>query len=259
MFLFINNSCKSFVFVYNFRIFVVYKSLQKNLMSQFNINQRFEFLNQLTTLVVDGVSPSLILVGEGGLGKTHSVMSVVSSNLYEAEWVVFKGYSTARGLYNSLFDNNGKVIIFDDCDSILEDRVAVNILKSALDSYDKRTITWNSRMSRSDEYPQQFNFTGRIIFISNKSMDSIDGAVLTRSLTVDLAMTPDEKIERMSHILPQILSDYEECVRIDSLLFLKEKKDKIDLNFRSLITTAKIRNSYPENWRDLANYMISTK
>jgi hypothetical protein len=135
----------------------------------FDINKRFTFLNQLTGLVVDGVSPSLIVTGEGGLGKTHSVMQVVNDKgLEKSEYVVFKGYSTARGLYNSLYDNNGKVIIFDDCDSILEDRVAVNILKSALDSYEKRTISWMARMSRGDDYPQQFDFTGQIIFISNK-------------------------------------------------------------------------------------------
>jgi hypothetical protein len=228
-------------------------------MSEFNINQRFEFLYQLTNLVVDGVSPSLIVTGEGGLGKTHSVMSVVKDNVNESQFVVFKGYSTARGLYNSLYDNNGKVIIFDDCDSILEDRVALNILKSALDSYDKRTICWQSRMSRGDEYPNQFDFTGQIIFISNKSMTSIDDAILSRSLTVDLSMTADEKIERMSHILPQILSSYKQEIRQDALNFLSEKRNEIDLNLRSLITTAKIRTFYPQNWKDLANYMISTR
>lgn len=228
-------------------------------MSEFNINQRFEFLYQLTNLVVDGVSPSLIVTGEGGLGKTHSVMSVVKDNVNESQFVVFKGYSTARGLYNSLYDNNGKVIVFDDCDSILEDRVALNILKSALDSYDKRTICWQSRMSRGDEYPNQFDFTGQIIFISNKSMTSIDDAILSRSLTVDLSMTADEKIERMSHILPQILSSYKQEIRQDALNFLSEKRNEIDLNLRSLITTAKIRTFYPQNWKDLANYMISTR
>ena len=186
-------------------------------------------------------------------------MSVVKDNVNESQFVVFKGYSTARGLYNSLYDNNGKVIVFDDCDSILEDRVALNILKSALDSYDKRTICWQSRMSRSDEYPNQFDFTGQIIFISNKSMTSIDDAILSRSLTVDLSMTADEKIERMSHILPQILSVYKEEIRQDALNFLSEKRNEIDLNLRSLITTAKIRTFYPQNWRDLANYMIYTK
>lgn len=226
----------------------------------FDINKRFTFLNQLTGLVVDGVSPSLIVTGEGGLGKTHSVMQVVSEKgLEKSEYVVFKGYSTARGLYNSLYDNNGKVIIFDDCDSILEDKVALNILKSALDSYENRAISWMARMSRGDVYPQQFDFTGQIIFISNKNLASIDDAILSRSLTVDLSMTSSEKIERMDHILTQILPDHTYRAKSEALEFLKEKKDEINLSLRSLIITTKLVETYPDNWKDLANYMISTK
>ena len=135
----------------------------------FNINQRFEFLNNLTTMVVNNATPSLIITGEGGLGKSHSVTETIKSNdLSDDEYIFFKGYSTARGLYNTLYDNNGKLIIFDDCDSVLDDKVALNILKSALDSYEKRTISWMAKMNKNDEYPQQFEFTGRIIFISNK-------------------------------------------------------------------------------------------
>lgn len=226
----------------------------------YNINQRFEFLKQLTGLVLDGITPSLIVTGEGGLGKTHSVMEVISEKgLYPHEWIQFKGYSTARGLYNTLYDNNGKTIVFDDCDSILEDRVAVNILKSALDSYETRKISWMSRMSRGDEYPQQFDFTGSIIFISNKPMSSIDGAILSRSLTVDLSMTGDEKIQRMTYILPNILPDVPIGVKVDALRFLESKKSEMDLNLRSLIITSKIRMAHPDNWIDLATYMISTK
>jgi hypothetical protein len=234
-----------------------YKSLQKK---SYNINQRFEFLKQLTGLVLDGITPSLIVTGEGGLGKTHSVMQVINEKgLYPHEWIQFKGYSTARGLYNTLYDNNGKVIVFDDCDSILEDRVAVNILKSALDSYETRKISWMSRMSRGDEYPNQFNFTGKIIFISNKPMSSIDGAILSRSLTVDLSMTSDEKIERMTYILPNILPDVPMSVKVDALRFLEDKKSEMELNLRSLIITSKIRMAHPDNWINLATYMISTK
>lgn len=226
----------------------------------YDINKRFEFLNQLTGLVVDGITPSLIVTGEGGLGKTHSVMQTLhQKHVPEHEFIVFKGYSTARGLYNTLFDNNGKVIIFDDCDSILEDRVALNILKSALDSYEKRTISWMSRMARNDEYPQQFDFKGQVIFISNKNMNSIDDAILSRSLTVDLSMTSVEKIQRMSFILPNILPDYDLDIKQEALEFLNQKKDDVNLNLRSLIITSKLRAAYPDNWKDLANYMITTK
>ena len=146
----------------------------------FNINQRFNFLQDLTSMVVRGATPSLIVTGEGGLGKTHTVTQTIKDNsLDENDFVTFKGYSTARGLYNTLYDHNGKLIVFDDCDSVLEDKVALNILKSALDSYETRQITWMGRMTKSDEYQNQFNSTGRIIFISNKDKSKIDSAILS--------------------------------------------------------------------------------
>jgi hypothetical protein len=223
----------------------------------FDINQRFGFLNDLTTMVVSGITPSLIVVGEGGLGKTHSVSKTIEANdLYDSEYVFFKGYSTARGLYNTLYDNNGKLIVFDDCDSVLDDKVAVNILKSALDSYEKRTISWVSKMNKSDEYPQHFDFTGRIIFISNKSKEKIDEAILTRSLTVDLTMTPDDKVARMESILGNILPEYDMDVKQDALGFLKSVKDEVSLNMRMLIMVAKMRLMYPDTWSSLASFLV---
>lgn len=225
----------------------------------FNINQRFEFLNNLTTMVVNNTTPSLIVTGEGGLGKTHSVTETIKSNdLSDDEYIFFKGYSTARGLYNTLYDNNGKLIIFDDCDSVLDDKVALNILKSALDSYEKRTISWMSKMSRNDEYPQQFEFTGRIIFISNKSQSDVNEAVRSRSLTVDLTMTPSDKIERMGAIIENILPEYSLEFKKDALSFLSEVCNEVSVNMRMLIMITKMRYNYPETWRDLATYMVKS-
>lgn len=226
----------------------------------FSINERFNFLEKFTQMVAGNVTPSLIVVGEGGLGKTWTVKSAIeSTGLVEgADFVSFKGYSTARGLYNTLYDNNGKLIIFDDCDSVLEDKVALNILKSALDSYDVRKISWMAKMNKNDEYPNQFEFTGRIIFISNKSVDKIDGAILSRSIVVDLTMTGDEKIERMSHIIEGILPEYSIEVKRDALGFLDKRKSEGGLNLRTLIMISKIRYSFPETWENLAHFMMTS-
>ena len=223
----------------------------------FNINQRFQFLNDLTTMVVNNTTPSLIVTGEGGLGKTHSVTETIKSNdLSEDKYVFFKGYSTARGLYNTLYDNNDKLIIFDDCDSVLDDKVALNILKSALDSYEKRTISWMAKMNKNDEYPQQFEFTGRIIFISNKSISAVNEAIRSRSLTVDLTMTPSDKIERMNAILENILPEYQLEFKKEALGFLSEVCNEVSVNMRMLIMVTKMRYNYPDRWRDLASYMV---
>ena len=228
-------------------------------MSTFSINERFNLLTDLAKMVIYDVTPSLIVTGEGGLGKTHQIKEVIDiTGLQDHEFVFFKGYSTARGLYNTLYDNNDKLIIFDDCDSVLEDKVAVNILKSALDSYETRTISWMARMNKNDEYPQHFDFTGRIIFISNKSKTSIDGAILSRSLTVDLTMTPAEKIERMTTILPNILPEYSDEVKAEALNFLNENKEGSNINMRTLIMVIKMANSNPDTWKSMAGYMLNS-
>ena len=225
--------------------------------TEFNINRRFDFTEKLTRMVVTGVTPSLIITGEGGLGKTHTVKQTLKElGLDETEYEFVKGYSTPRGLYNLLFDNNGKTIIFDDCDSVLENKVAINILKGALDSYDERIITWSAKMTKGDTYPGQFEFTGKIIFISNKSKDSIDQAILTRSLTVDLGMTPTEKIERMTYITPNILPDHDINSKYEALSFLDHVKDSCDISIRSLIMVTKMIKEYPSDWRDMATYML---
>ena len=210
-------------------------------------------------MVVNDITPSMVVVGEGGLGKTHSVKTTIAENgLEDNEYVFFKGYSTARGLYNTLFDNNGKLIVFDDCDSVLEDKVALNILKSALDSYETREISWMAKMTKGDVYPNQFKFTGRVIFISNKNKDKMDEAVLSRSLTVDLSMTSTEKIERMEFILEDILPDYDMDVKTDALNFLTINKDNCQLNMRTLIMISKMRRTFPDTWINLANFMIKS-
>ena len=113
-------------------------------------------------------------------------------------------------------------------------------------------------MNKSDEYPNQFNFTGRVIFISNKDKSKIDSAILSRSLTVDLTMTPSEKIERMRFILSGILPDYSLEAKDDAINFLDEMKDSANLNLRTLIMVSKIRAGFPDTWKNLATYMIQS-
>jgi hypothetical protein len=209
-------------------------------------------------MVVAGVTPSLIVTGPPGFGKSHSILECIeNSDLTKDDYIINKGYSTPRGLYNCLYDNFDKLIIFDDCDSVLEDKVALNILKSALDSYDERIITWMSKINKGDKYPPQFEFKGRIIFISNKSKSDIDEAILSRSLTVDLSMTFDEKIMRMTSILPNILPDYDIDIKKDALKFLKTLDDDTNINLRTLIMVIKMRSTFTDDWESMAKYMIT--
>lgn len=223
-------------------------------------NDKYTFIKKLTKMVVDGKLTSLIITGEGGIGKTYTVMNIINKYAKKDDIYVVKGYSTPKGLYNILYEHNGQVIVFDDCDSVLDDKVAINILKSALDSYDKRTITWSKSVTKNDTIPTQFDFNGRVIFISNKSKDFFDKAILSRCVFVDLTMTNDEKLNRMYEILPNLLPDYDVDTKIKALSFLYTNKDieGINLNIRTLIKLIKIIGSYPNDWQDLAEYTIKS-
>lgn len=242
---------------------------------KFGINARFGFVEKLVGMVADGVQPSAIITGEGGLGKTYTVTRVLEARGYKdisdlAEFEVgavlnarrcftfVKGYSTPKGLYRTLFENNKSIIVFDDCDSVLKDPVALNILKSALDSYGRRIISWNADM-RDEDLPRSFAFEGRVIFISNLDEGKIDQAIRSRSMMIDLSMTTDQKIERMEHIAaaPEFLPEYDSTIKADALQLIREIKDDVkEISLRTLISVSKIRASNKE-WRDLATYMLT--
>jgi hypothetical protein len=169
-----------------------------------------------------------------------------------------KGYSTAKGLYRTLFENNGSVIVFDDCDAVLKDPVALNLLKGALDSYGKRIISWNADM-KDEDLPRSFNFEGRVIFISNLGQDKIDQAIRSRSMMIDLSMTTEQKIDRMEYIanLPEFLPEYDKKIKSDALGLIREIKDDVsEISLRTLISVSKIRAANTD-WKDLATYMLT--
>jgi hypothetical protein len=243
--------------------------------NRYGINERFSFVEKLVTMVANNIQPSAVITGEGGLGKTYTVTKTLEANGYKdisdlADFQVgsvintrkcftmIKGFSTAKGLYRTLFENQKSVIVFDDCDAVLKDPVALNLLKGALDSYGKRIISWNADM-RDDDLPRSFNFEGRVIFISNMDQDRIDQAIRSRSMMIDLSMTLDQKIDRMEHIAKsaEFLPEYDSVVKADALGLIRDiKTEAKEISLRTLISVAKIRASN-KDWKEMATYMLT--
>ncbi len=242
---------------------------------EWDINRRFDFLAQLVRMIINKTSVSLIVTGEGGLGKSFTVRRQIELKKLVKfdDFVMIKGFSTPRGLYRILYENSDKLIIFDDCDEVLEDKIAKNLLKGALDSFDEREIHWITKTS-DPSLPDSFIFTGKIIFISNMSQDRIEQALLSRSMCIDLTMSTQDKINRMQFIIDngkQFMPEYSKMWKQESLDIIKDNlADVRELSLRSLEKVLKIRAgekdvvvdvdvenpTMPIEWKDLAKFML---
>jgi len=243
--------------------------------NRYGINERFSFVEKLVNMVANNIQPSAIITGEGGLGKTYTVTKTLESNGYKdisdlADFDVgavintrkcftmVKGFSTAKGLYRTLFENNRSIIVFDDCDAVLKDPVALNLLKGALDSYGKRIISWNADM-RDDDLPRSFNFEGRVIFISNMDQDRIDQAIRSRSMMIDLSMSAEQKIDRMEYIAnsDEFMPEFDAKHKQDALALIRELANEAkEISLRTLISVTKIRSAN-KDWKEMATYLLT--
>jgi hypothetical protein len=235
----------------------------------------FDDLAKLVTMVAKGAANSLLVLGQSGIGKTHTVMqSIKSAGLKEEDdYIVIKGFSTAAGMYRTLYINNDKLVIYDDADAVFKDANGVNILKAALDSYEKRVLTWSTMRSFDPEsmdtaeieaaldegrLPRKFEFTGRIIFISNLPRSKMDAALLTRVIAApDVTLKNEDIIKRMKDILPSISPEVPMKTKMmvfEQLEAEAEGRDK-QLSIRTLVNAIKFANFGIENgmadWKGL--------
>jgi len=233
---------------------------RKSVNDKFDVNSRYKFIGEFARMAITQTINSLIVTGDGGLGKTFAVNSKLRHLTVGKDFLRVKGHCTPKALFNLLRDNPNSLIVFDDCDAPLLDKTSLNILKSALDS-DERWVHWETTRAVVDGEAKEdtsFEFRGTCIFISNLPFDSIDQAILSRSIFVDVTMTADEKITRMATILPHLKVENPIEERREVLKLMNDLRHDIkDLNIRTLTKCLEIRRS-PEvsDWKWAVEYIL---
>ena len=241
---------------------------------------RFQVLTDMTKAVKAGDVRAMIVTGPPGVGKSFGVEEVLTKDdLFNTlgerkpRYEIVKGAMSAIGLYSKLyeFSSEKNVIVFDDCDSVLLDDLSLNILKAALDSSKKRTISWNtdSRILRSEGIPDRFEFKAGAIFITNIKFENVRSkklqdhlaALESRCHYIDLQMDTDrEKVLRIKQIVADgMLDEYElsDVAKIDVVDFVSTNRAKLrELSLRTVLKVAQLRKAFADNWEAMAEVTV---
>ncbi len=246
----------------------------------------FELIKEKTMQVAYGYANSLIITGQSGVGKTFDVLDTLkkANQIEGKDYILNAGNISPSGLFEELFINHDRLLVFDDCDSVLED---VNTLKAALDSNDPRVVTRKLKthfsvvgMTMRDimanyegdesmaenkdlfdkknkgKLPKKFLFTGRIIFISNKKQDEINDALITRSTaSIDVDLTHEEVLVRLRSILksmkPGVPEEMkEEVLNLVDYLTMKYKT-RHELSIRTVGNAIDTRVSNDKRYKEI--------
>jgi hypothetical protein len=241
------------------------------------IRERFDILHEMTKATVTGDIRAMIVSGPPGVGKSYGVETEIekaclfdklAGKRLRAE--VVKGSATPIGLYQTLYkySDANSVVVFDDCDSILLDDVALNLLKGALDSGKKRVISWLSESSalRREGIPDRFEFKGSVIFITNLKFDKMKSqklrdhldALQSRCHYLDLTLdTMRDKLLRIKQIAKDgvLFADYDfnEYAQDDIIDFMHANKERLrEVSLRMALKIADLRKSFPNNWKRMS-------
>jgi hypothetical protein len=242
------------------------------------IGERFDILDQMTKATIAGDVRAMIVVGPPGVGKSYGVEKQLEhSGLFDklsgrrVKYEVIKGAMTPIGLYCTLYKHSDKnnVIVFDDCDSVFQDDLSLNILKAALDSGKKRRIYWNSdsAMLRREGVPDMFDFKGSCIFITNLQFQNLKSkklqdhleALQSRCHFIDLTLnTLRDRFLRIKQIYRkgELFADYDFTQEQgdEVINFMEANQNRLrEISLRMALKIADLTKVSADNWKALAS------
>lgn len=244
------------------------------------IASRFGVLDEMSKACISGDIRAMIVTGPPGVGKSHGVTTQMEkASMFDklagkkVRFETVKGAMSAIGLFALLYkySDSKNVLVFDDCD-VWEDQDALNILKAALDSGKNRRISYNkdSRLLRDEGVPNQFNFNGSIIFITNLNFNDRRSAKIKAHLEalqsrchyLDLTINSErDKMLRIRQVHRDVgttgglFADYTFEQGQDQLIldFMWDNHNKLrEVSLRMALKIADLVKISPNNWRELA-------
>lgn len=228
-----------------------FNSLPENFVSIPSFESIKHFLKVLDTKNFTG----LILYGRGGIGKSRLVLSYLKKE--KINFVYNNSYTTPLSFAKFLYENRrGKVIVLDDVEGILKNKVIMSMLKSALDTKRKRLVYYNSTSDYvKQNLPSPFVFESSIVILLNSIPDNSEiESLFSRLIVKEVNLTYSQILNISNDILKlnhSELSD-EEIKEVVEFIENNTSQATRDFNFRTIEKIISFYKYNREVWKELA-------
>ena len=231
------------------------------------ITRQYRTLERMAARIINGGLPALIVSGPPGLGKTYTVEQKLNESGKDID--IIRGTVSGVGLYMALYNmRDGGVVVLDDCDAVFRDEEPLNILKIALDSSDKRIISWRKNASwlKDNDIPNSFEFTGSVVFCTNidfeaeinrgSKMSVHYQALVDQSLYLCLTLrSVEDYLVRIEQVVIDELQFEKRGLTPETaaktMTYIRENASRFyTLSIRSALQVAACRLMDEENWQD---------
>lgn len=147
------------------------RELLKQAEQAVNISQYFTTPIHLTRMIARENIRSVMFEGEGGLGKTHTILSTLKEEKTNFRYI--RGYTTPLSLYIDLYKHRETpVIVIDDTDGIFRNNIGKSLIKSVLDPQINETHYHSTQLPEG--IPDNFIPQSRYIICANQYPNDSD-------------------------------------------------------------------------------------
>jgi len=240
-----------------FRDRKINKEIQKvSLREGADISRFYAPLRGYIHTFLNGKMHGLLIIGDAGLGKSFMVLQELNAaglKLWD-DYAVINGYSTPLAFYRILFQNRNQIIVLDDADTILNNKMIVGMLKNILwSNTTERVVSYNT--SARTYLPARFVFKGKVIIILNqlpKKNKNLE-ALYSRMLVYKNFFSYEEKMQILEEIasLPYGNLSHEERMKVLEHVKKVTSPATKNLNIRSLLKAFELYSFNKDSWKPL--------
>lgn len=160
----------------------------------------YEQLSEIAASFSEGKLDRLLVVGTPGLFKTETIRRSMKSG-----YLYLRGRSSPISLYEELCRGIGRPVVIDDCEVMMGDKNAQEILRDLLETSDVKTIAWRtqSHVLKDKKLPNSFTTISPCCIIANGiGKGRVWDAILSRVKFFHFEPTWEQVLDYMENWFP---------------------------------------------------------